>query len=603
MNREVSQGVAQPVGVAQNNQNQKIDLTKMRGLRTLEQDMAELKKRSMSASASTSSAQIAPSTSSTAKPLAERQTLSPNRRPIPQMSPRRTSRIAPPTKPTSASVPAKPVVDHTAQNKSASAPIKQTNYREKFDRLATVPQNKPVATPSAVTHTARPTPSQPSKDHSATSALKSFESNRAFNEQIRLEQELKNKDQSAVDNKDLNIQPIARPSAEKPLEKPKPSTPEVIEVKEPLQPTVAPEPIKKASEVEKPAPPVETARKPEKQTEEPKEKSLEKLTAEDIERELKLVLRKDKDDTALADKKSESHRKEERPAMSITELEEALDSLRLKTTSSSSRIETLLEEQKDVSATLESLGERQVLIDKNLNPIKEKEKAILRDIKNLEEEEARAPNKTEKRAVERNRWDKETERRNLEDDRWRLEEIYEKLRFVIDRTEQQLKSIKERLESEQSHKRALEKDIRLTTTERDLLAKKEERRLVKERHDNTRDKIESIKKELADIHKREEELEAEKQDIDSKISTEKDIPRRRELEEARRKTEDKRRETEEERWDKEDLLKSTFDERDEQGRALAVLNTEADTLDKTLRALRNEKVDEELKSKPTTITK
>lgn len=561
--------MAQGTNATRKGQNVKSDPKKLRGLRTLEFDMAELKRRSFSASSSKSNNDIP------TKPVPAKE-----RGPI--AAPPKRPTQAPPIKPTQARP--KPIDTPRVETQN----VRPTNYREKLEKLSELEARRRA---QAQAPEAKDTTAKVEMDEVTANALRSFESNRAFNEEIQREQSEKRNEpvhtQPAVSGESLKTaeETVSHQNkeADKDTETESKNLGELKIEKSEDSP--------KAPESKDAADEVKTEDKPEDT-----KKGLEKLTAEDIERELRAALSKGNE---KEERKSENVTKEEtpspKPAPSIKELDDALGSLNMRITSSGSRIESLQEVKEEVTKTLEGLNERRELINENLNPIKEKERSVLEDIKKLEEEEAKAANKTEKRSIERNRWNKETERRELEDDRWRLEEIFVKLKYVIERTEQELSSVKQKLENEQNHKRDLENEVRLTTTQRDLLSKKEERRIVKEEHDKIRNNINSLKKELEDIQNREKETEEEKKKLDAMISAENDTTKRRELEEARRKAEDARRDTEETRWEKEDLLKKYFDQRDENNRTLSVLTSEVSSLEQTFNDLQNKKVEDKLK--------
>lgn len=536
-----------------------------------------------------------------------------------------------------------------------------TSYKKEFDELAELYLPKKDQADSHPITNKKPLRDQDPqtatsiRDEVAASALESFEANLEFNQKISQEQAMRRTpdqrrpelhsskfpprqiEEEKTADKPLDKQPVtpsARPTAPAPksLTKPEPkvSTASSVEHKEykekerssPSEEKQKPELVDRPKAEEEKKDATESAEKTQ-------QKSLDSITAEDIEKELKAVLgeraksahpgteeAKDEDrkEKEVAEKPQEqkeekkdavenAEKEEERkavspePEVSISELDSTLESLILKTASSSSRIEMYTEEKNEIAKTLESLSERRALIDKNLNPIKAQEKEVSISIKRLEEEEEKASSKAEKRNIERQRWDKEIERRELEDDRWRLEEIYGKLLHVITRTEGELKIIKEKLEKEKEAQSGLEKEKHIVTTHRDLIVKRNEERTAKNSRDKIVNKITSLKAELIDIQVQERELETKKRELDNMISIEGDLTKRRGLEEERRSIEDKRRGTEEERWQKEDSLKEAFDIRDDQNKLLTILSSEVETLNNKLASLRSEKEKDQLLAK------
>lgn len=602
-----------PTTVGSNINQTPASLRKLRGLRTLEHDIAELKGKSSPINNNGNPQTKAGLQSRTGT---KQHAVEPARRVPPAL-----------VKPV-AQKPPRPAQGATATNQKTSpnTNLRKTNFKKEFDKLAdmyipakekTPPSSAPVAQVTAKAD-------QPIVDEVAESALQSFESNRAFNEEIHKEKLQKEQAQNlakitpaqppkATETKtiesgieiiepkeekipteaDLDLIEVVKLPENKDLEEKAAKAKAEAEEKEKQEAEERERAKKKAEEKAREEARAEIERIAKEQEEkEKKAKTLDALTAADIERELSAVLNKDEKPVIQELEKVEKPKK---PLPTLKELDIALDSLTLKIASSASRIDSYLEEFNEATKTLENLNERRSVIDKNLNPIKTQEREILNAIKKHEEEESKAVDKVEKRAIERNRWKKEIERRNLEDDRWRLEEIFEKLKHIIERTERELDSAKEKLESEQRNKRSLEKEKRTTSTQRDLVMKKEERWVIKGEIEKIQGQVAALRNELTDIQTREHNLENEKRQLDAKIANAKNTTDRRELEEKRRDLEDRRRKTEEERWEKEDALKAAHNSRKERSRVLAVLNTETDALQKKFNEEQVEKMDEDLK--------
>jgi len=512
-----------------------------RGLRTLEQDIAEARKNG-------------------------------NPGPAGAQRPQKgVVRNVPPEPPvSSARVQAKPAA---VAPTPASTPVAEhkTNYSKELERLAQkyIPEKNRGGT--------TPTKHAPSGD-----ALKSFEMNKAFNDQLhkeRTERTLRSKPPT----------PEAAPKTEP------------VVIKEPIVAKPA-EPISQVKkEEEKPVEAIRAVKEPPHSPAptatstpkvEPKEEFTE-LTEEDITRELENVLKENKQEKEHSEEViDEGEKKQEErkvPQSSIKELEEVLADITKRIESSVSRIETYRDEEREVLASLKNLFERRDIINKNLDPIKEKERAILSTIKTFEEREATASNKIEKRDAENKRWENENERRELENERWRLEEIYEKLRLVIEKTEHKQVTIKKKLEEEEKYKRSIESEKHTNETQLNLLTKREEKERVEKLRKQTVDRITNLKSELSIIRSEEEGFEKKKQELEVKIGALSDLTSRRSLEEERRTIEDKRRDTEEKRWAKEDELKKYYAERDERDREINILSTELDSLQKAFEELEDTK--------------
>jgi chromosome segregation ATPase len=491
-----------------------------RGLRTLAHDIAEIKRNRPNQQASTPAGKII------------------------SQNPQAGKRVG--TILTSTPPPSQPSHQTPVQTQMQS-----THYREELEKLAAkyIPEKKqPVTLPQTSS-------SAPSKD-----ALKSFEMNKAFNDQLH-----------------KNV----APQVSKPREHAQQT---VAPVKPPVTPTPQPKPIEIKTV------PIEKAL----ETKEP-EKKLTDLTAEDITRELEKVLHthklKDQGHSQSEEKEKQEkeadkeHAKKERPAASIKQLEETLYSITQRIQSSTSRIETYREEERAANTSLNNLFERRDIINKNLDPIMEKERSVLAAIKNHEEKEASSTNKIERRDAENRRWERENERRELEDERWKLEEIFEKLRLVIEKTEYELASIKKKLLEEEAHKAELEAEKVMNETHRSLLGKREELDKAKRKRTEVENEITNLKNELKVIRSGEESLEKDKRELESKIGALNDLSLKRSLEKDRRGIEDKLHEVEEKRWTREDELKKFYAEKDERDREINLLTTEVESLENSFGGL------------------
>jgi chromosome segregation ATPase len=417
----------------------------------------------------------------------------------------------------------------------AESQKQNTHYREELEKLAAkyIPEKNPTKTSSEASTGGH------SKD-----ALKSFEINKAFNDQLHKK--------------------IA-PDERKPEEHTKTESTPALQQK-----------------------PVETkdlSIKEETHKKEP-EKKLTDLTEEDITRELERVLhpheQKDEEHTKLHEtevKQNVQEEKEKRPVASVKQLEETLYSIVQRIQTSTSRLETYREEERTANTSLKNLFERRDIINKNLDPIKEKERNVLAAIKNHEEKEASATNKVERREAENRRWEQENERRELEDERWKLEEIFEKLRLVIEKTEYELASVKKKIAEEEAHKEELEAEKLINETHRSLLTKREEHERSIRKRTDVEDEITNLKNELKVIRSGEESLEKDKRELESKIGALNDLSIRRSLEKDRREIEDKLHEIEEKRWGREDELKKHYAEKDERDREINLLATELESLE------------------------
>ncbi|MEX0910048.1 MAG: hypothetical protein WDZ75_02005 [Candidatus Paceibacterota bacterium] len=438
-----------------------------------------------------------------------------------------------------------------------------THYREELEKLAAkyIPEKKQVGNKPA--QEAGPT-------SSSNDALKSFEMNKAFNDQLHKKvapQEDKTEKQSQKITGPANQQTSPSP---KPIEQTKPHVEQ-------------PKPAEK-----------ENPKSESKPVEKNPENKLTDLTEEDITRELERVLHKQeqKSEEQKEPRETEGEKKpekKERPHTSIKQLEENLRDLTQRIQSSVSRIETYHEEERAANTSLKNLFERRDIINKNLDPIKEKERSVLITIKKHEEKESSATNKIERRDAENRRWERENERRELEDERWKLEEIYEKLRLVIEKTEHELASIKKKLSEEELHKRETEAEKIIYETHKNLLSKREEEEKALHKRKEIENEITNLKNELKVIRSNEEGLEKEKRDIESKIGGLNDLSIKRSLEKERRGIEDELHGIEESRWSKEDELKKYYAEKDEKDREHNLLTTELESLENKFEELESAK--------------
>lgn len=516
-----------------------------RGLRTLALDMAELKKQSK---------QPAPE----GPPQG-----SPRRAPAPR-GPQKNAPQMQKTGP--ARAPA-----GTPQRAPAPTSGKQTNYKAELERLAEkyIPE-KGGSVPAPMRAPAAPAPAKtPQKATSSVSsdALKSFEMNKAFNDQLH-----------KVARQETEPQ-AHREEAESKLQQPKPvgqPSPAVAQTQ--ATPTKE-EKFRKEMRGEA--------------KEAPEKKEFTSLTEKDIEQELARVLSGDKEkkteelkkEASLPQKEEQKREEPRRREPTLGQLEENLSDLARRLESSTSRIATYRDEEKETNTSLKNLFERRDIINKNLDPLKEKERAILSAIKGYEEKEAAASNKIEKRDAENKRWENENERRELEDERWRLEEIQEKLRLVTEKTEHELVSIKKKLAEEEAHKQKLESERRATETHRDLLTKRNEKEQVERERNSIQDEITNYKNELKVVRSTEEGLEKNKKEIESKIGGLNDLNIKRGLEKERRDVEDKLRDTEEKRWKLEDELKKCYGQKDEKDREVSLLSTELTSIENKFKEL------------------
>lgn len=512
-----------------------------RGLRTLALDMAELKKQSKQ-----STPQEPPQNDPRKAPAPRG----------PQRSAPQMQKVAPAPAPAGAP-------QRTPVPTPSSSSSKPTNYRAELERLAEkyIPE-KGGSIPTPTRASAAPVPAQTQqKTPSSVSsdALKSFEMNKAFNDQLH-----KVARQEETEPK---------PQEQKPVEQPRPAVAQI-----------QPAPKKE----EKPRGEMRTVPK-----EAPKKKEFTSLTEKDIEQELARVLNRGEEKKEVEPKKEaplphkEEQRREEsrRREPTLGQLEENLSDLARRLESSTSRIATYRDEEKETNASLKNLFERRDIINKNLDPLKEKERAILSAIKGYEEKEAAASNKIEKRDAENKRWENENERRELEDERWRLEEIQEKLRLVTEKTEHELVSIKKKLAEEETHKHKLEAERRAAETHRDLLTKRNEKEKVERERNAIQDEITNYKNELKVVRSTEESLEKNKKEIESKIGGLNDLNIKRGLEKERRDVEDKLRDTEEKRWKLEDELKKCYGQKDEKDREVNLLTTELTSIENKFKEL------------------
>lgn len=508
-----------------------------RGLRTLAHDIAALKRNNQKQ---------------------EPQKRAPNHQ---QSAPRMAPPPEPKTIPTPSANQAKPALQEQS-----------THYRAELEKLAQkyIPEKQKVSPTPPQSHSSKPT----------NEALKSFEMNKAFNDQLHK----KPSPAPKIPEVKQKIEETPQPKSPQPVT-PKPIPAQKVAVK-PVQPP-APAPVR----TEK----VEVKEEVKKQ---PEEKKLTELTEQDINREMERILNAQKEkkeerkrlweeQEKKESQKQDEPEKRERPQTSQKQLEETLSSLTQRIESSTSRITTYREEERVANASLKNLFERRDIINKNLDPIKERERAVLEAIKGLEEKEASASNKIEKRDAENRRWEKENERRELEDERWRLEEIFDKLRLVIEKTEYELVSIQKKRNEEESHKKELDEEKTHAQTHKSLLSKREERDLVERKGGDIQDEITNLKNELKVIRSGEESLEKDKKDLEGKIGALNDVGMKHSLEKERRGIEDKLREIEERRWAREDDLKKHYAEKDERDRELKMLDSELESLELKLGEFEN----------------
>lgn len=502
-----------------------------RGLRTLERDIAEVKKAKT------------PGTRETGNGVPP---------------------AAPPKPPVGGRAPSAPQVNAPAPVVRDDTMVqRKTSYTAELERLAQkyIPEKQPGGALNAAANTG-PSPG----------ALKSFEMNKAFNERLHNTTRVNNPTHETSPSPTPSLRPIQDPALAKELAQKQPTEagpPPKVETYEPQK--------AKESNVSAVA---------SQGTKNESDKQALGLIAQNIAAELEEVLKKNDsahENPSEKDLKTSAPAAEKEPApaprrASVKELEAELSDIALRIQSSASRIETYKNETHELERLLKNLYEKRDVINKNLEPIQEKEREILSVIKEFEEKERASTDKIEKRETETKRWEKEAERRELEDERWRLEEIFEKLRSVLERVERERDSTHKKLEEEEKHKIELEAEEHIVRTHRDVLTKENELEKAHKEQKKLENSISNIKETLRTIRIEEEKLEHEKRELEAKSEVLNDSASKRSLEKERRRVEDNLRAIEEKRWNREDALRKVSNEKDEKDRVINLLSSERDSL-------------------------
>jgi hypothetical protein len=534
-----------------------------RGLRTLEYDIAEVKKGGGSGVARASGGALS----------------------------------AVPKPPTKNSVPNAPHTNNPPPNnppfsaaRGAAIPQRQTNYSAELERLAQkyIPEKQAGnAVPNTATKTQPPPPG----------ALKSFEMNKEFNKQLHARTELI-QTEGAAQQKSPSLASSLGPIKHSVTEK-EPQQTKSTEAQPPSETKISTPPTPKGEESKTSVVASQDGEnKLEKDVSASPEKQTLGLIAQDIAEELEEVLKKnDKGSEELekntprpspTTKKDPVHAVPRRS--SIQELEATLSDISLRKRSGASRIETYKNETQELEQLLKNLYEKRDTVSKHLEPIQVKEREVLSAIKELEEKERATADKIEKREAETKRWGKEAERRELEDERWRLEEISEKLRSVLERIERERDSIQKKLGDEEKHRVDLEAEERVVRTHRDLLIKENELEGAQKKQKKLENDIANLKETLRTVRAEEEKLENRKRELEIKSEALSDIASRRSLEKDRRTVEDNLHTIEEKRWKHEDMLRKVSDEKDEKDRVIGLLSSERDSLRNAFEGLKKDGV-------------